>query len=62
MNYIAIIIATLLALSLTLNGLLWVRVKQLTAEVDRVRGGVAITREELEQLRNRLERLRGVTR
>ncbi|MFQ6051775.1 MAG: hypothetical protein ACE5K4_08790 [Candidatus Hydrothermarchaeota archaeon] len=62
MDFLAIVIGTLLALSLTLNGLLWVRVKQLTAEVDRVRGGVAITREELEQLRNRLERLRGATR
>ncbi len=51
----------LLGASVVLNLLLLFKIRQLRSEVHGVRGGVALSREELEQLKQRMARLKKIS-
>ena len=53
------VILVLLGISIALNVILYVRVKQLSRQLKEVDARVEITKEELSQIRKRLERLKG---
>jgi hypothetical protein len=51
---------TLLFISISTNIVLLVRIQQLQKSLKKIKGGVELSREELEQLRARLKRLKNL--